>query len=108
MLVLLREAQIHALPSFQSSGIKLKLLNALFTGRHVIVNDQMIDGTSVEKICSIANSGEEWRKEIEKWMQFPFTESQLLQRKELLSSTYSNSKNVSLLNEKLFSYIRNR
>ncbi|MCC7245294.1 MAG: glycosyltransferase, partial [Saprospiraceae bacterium] len=39
---LLKKAHINLLVSFQKSGIKLKLLNALFRGRFCIVNDQMV------------------------------------------------------------------
>ena len=40
---LIQDAHIHVLPSFQQTGLKLKLLNALFKGRHCIVNDAEIE-----------------------------------------------------------------
>ena len=50
MLDLIRQAQVLVLPTFQPTGIKLKLIDALFNGRHIIVNSPMIAGTGLEKI----------------------------------------------------------
>ena len=35
---LIRKAQVNILPSFNKTGIKIKLLNALFNGRYVVTN----------------------------------------------------------------------
>ena len=35
---LINKAQIHLLPSFNTTGIKIKLLNALFNGRYCLAN----------------------------------------------------------------------
>ena len=52
---LIGKAQIHLLPSFHSTGVKLKLLNALFNGRHCVVNEEALQciGTGAEA-CHIA------------------------------------------------------
>ena len=39
---LLAKAQINVLPSFNETGIKLKLLNSLYNGRHCVVNDAAV------------------------------------------------------------------
>lgn len=44
---LIENAQIHCLHTFQATGLKLKLLNVLFTGRFVICNPKMIVGTHI-------------------------------------------------------------
>lgn len=44
---LIADAQIHCLHTFQGTGLKLKLLNVLFTGRFVICNPKMIVGTEL-------------------------------------------------------------
>ncbi len=54
-------AQINVLPTFQATGIKLKLLMALYTGRHCIVNQPMVDNTGLEELCSIQNTAEEMK-----------------------------------------------
>lgn len=108
MIMLQHEAQIHVLPTFQSTGIKLKLLNALFTGRHVLVNDAMLEGTSLEKICHVANSPDEWKEKIKQLMETPFTDEIILQRKQFLFPYYSNTENAKLLSEKISSYMHHR
>jgi len=57
--ILLNKAHINTLISFQKTGIKLKLLNALFKGKHIIGNSKMIEDTGLENLCELANSKEE-------------------------------------------------
>ena len=61
---LLRTAHINVLPTFQSTGIKLKLLSALFLGNHCLVNDPMIIGTGLEGLVETANTSVEFIQEI--------------------------------------------
>lgn len=56
---LIRSAQIHTLITFQSTGLKLKLLNSLFNGKHIIANHQMLTGSGLENLCSIAETPDE-------------------------------------------------
>lgn len=53
---LFERAHIHVLPTFQKTGIKLKLLNTLYQGRFVIANDFMVEDTGLESLCTIANT----------------------------------------------------
>ena len=55
---LIRKAQVHVLPSFSGTGIKFKLLNAVFHGRHVVTNERMVEGTGLEAACHVAGSAE--------------------------------------------------
>ncbi|MFK5879481.1 MAG: hypothetical protein QM478_08295 [Flavobacteriaceae bacterium] len=57
---ILKKAHINALPTFQKTGIKLKLINALRQGKFVIANKEMIEGTGLEKLAEIANTKEEF------------------------------------------------
>lgn len=52
-------AQIHLLITEQATGLKLKLLNVLYQGRHVIVNDKMVAGTDVAPLCHVGNNADE-------------------------------------------------
>lgn len=52
---LISEAQIHLLLTFQSTGLKLKLLNVLFEGRHVVCNPEMVCGTELASLCHIVS-----------------------------------------------------
>ena len=51
MVNLIQNAQINVLLSFQRSGMKLKLLNALYRGRHCVVNRFMVQNTGLESLC---------------------------------------------------------
>ncbi|MBO5427585.1 MAG: glycosyltransferase [Prevotella sp.] len=54
---LLREAHINLLLTFQPTGIKLKLLNALWKGQgHCIVNSDMLHGNSLGTLCHRADT----------------------------------------------------
>ena len=92
MKQLIREAQIHVLPTFQATGIKLKLLHALYTGRHCVVNPKMVQGTGLESLCQQAETADEWISWIDKLSQRIFSEAELEKRKSVLEADYSNYK----------------
>lgn len=94
---LIKEAQINVLPTFQATGIKLKLLAALFTGRHCVVNSMMVSTTGLEQLCSIQNSAEEMAKEITRLFEIPFDMQEKQKREVILSESFSNTKNVKKL-----------
>ena len=83
---LIHTAHINVLPTFQNTGIKLKLINALFNGRFCLVNNEMILNTGLEQLCHIANSKNEFLKKIEEIFIQEFTENNILERKELLKT----------------------
>ncbi|MGQ0828414.1 MAG: glycosyltransferase [Bacteroidota bacterium] len=94
---LIKEAQINVLPTFQATGIKLKLLAALFTGKHCIVNSVMVENTGLEQLCSIQNSAEKMAKEITRLFEIPFDMQEKQKRETILSEKFSNIKNVKKL-----------
>lgn len=57
--VLISKSHINTLITFQKTGIKLKLLNALFKGNYIIGNSKMIEDTGLENHCELANTKEE-------------------------------------------------
>lgn len=83
---LIKNAHINILPTFQDTGIKLKLINTLFSGRFCLVNDKMIQNTGLEKLCSIANSEKEFIEQISAIAKKDFTEEHIIERKSLLNS----------------------
>jgi hypothetical protein len=87
---LIQKAQLHILPSFTSSGIKLKLLNAVFNGRHVMVNNEMITGTGLEKGCQIVNNPTEYKYHAFRLFHKKFTNDDIAVRKELLNTHFNN------------------
>jgi glycosyltransferase involved in cell wall biosynthesis len=99
---LISNAQIHVLPSFQDTGLKLKLLHALFAGRHCIVNELMLTGTNLQPACTVANTNEEWIVAIEKLFTSPFTNTDIGDRKAILENQFSVQKNGKDLVEIVF------
>jgi hypothetical protein len=94
---LIANAQINVLPTFQATGIKLKLLAALFSGRHCLVNNPMVANTGLEELCIVRDSAKEMAKEIELLKNIPVSKSMIERRKLLLENTFSNSYNAKLL-----------
>ena len=97
MKALMSEAHLHCLYTEQATGLKLKLLNVLFQGRHVLVNKNMTTGTSLENACYFADDPESWIKNINKLMQADFNEEDLNRRNEVLQSYLNNNQTEKLI-----------
>lgn len=93
---LVMNAHIHLLPTMQRSGVKLKLIKALFSGRHVIANDNMVHGTGLTGVCTMANSAVEFINEVRELHTVPFTQKDIDTRIHNLVA-YSNAANATLL-----------
>lgn len=91
---LVAKAHIHVLPSLNNTGIKLKLLNALFNGRHCLVNKAAVNGSGLEKYCHITEDAAAFQKKIEELYLQPFPQQEIEQRQGLLQTTYNNEANA--------------
>jgi len=98
---LITNAQINILPTFQDTGIKLKLLNALFRGRYCIVNAKMIKDTGLENLCIIADEAKEMQLKVEEFFTKKFDNQMLIHRKNELSEKFNNERSAKLLIEKI-------
>ena len=96
-----KTAQVHLLPTFQPTGIKLKLIASLFEGRHCLVNSAMIKGTGLETLCHLANTSEEFENKTRKLMMLPFEDKDLLIRKEILTKNFNNARNAQIFVDEL-------
>jgi len=94
---LIQKAQIHVIPSFNTTGIKLKLLNALFNGRHCVVNSEAVRGTGLQEVCHLADGAEEFKRSIETLYERPFTYLDLQDRREKLQHQYDNHQSATRL-----------
>jgi len=94
---LIRTAHINVLVTFQTTGLKLKLLNALFSGRFCLVNPEMVTGTELAGLCEIGSDAGELMDKIAALMQRSFDESMIQKRKEILMLYHSNIKNCEYL-----------
>ena len=81
------------MPTFQATGIKLKLLMALYTGRHCVVNTPMVANTGLETLCAVCDGDESMKTEIKDLFNQPFAGSSL-ERETILSNGFSNEYNA--------------
>lgn len=96
---LIRKAHVNILPVFNEeiTGVRLKLLHALYEGRHCIVNEPMVAGSGLEDACHIATTADAFASVITQLYHQPFTEEEIRLRKRLLGDTYNNEKNTRAL-----------
>ena len=94
---LIAKAQLHILPSFNSTGIKLKLLNAMFNGRHCLVNIAAVEGSGLESYCHIAAGAASFQQKINDLFEEAFTEEEAQRRQGLLQHEYNNETNAKKL-----------
>lgn len=83
---LFENAHINALPTFQNTGIKLKLLNTLRQGKFIIANDPMINETGLETLCEKANSKAEFLSKTAKLFDQNYESSFEAEREKLLEN----------------------
>ncbi len=97
MLELVRQSQINLIHSFQSTGIKLKLLTALFNGRHCIANPKAVQNSGLDNLCHIGQNIEKMKDLLYQLMEVPFTEEDIKKRETVLMKYYSNKENAKKL-----------
>lgn len=91
---LIKNTQIHLLPSFNTTGIKIKLLHALFKGRFIITNAGILENTGLESLCYIAETPFQYIKLVKELFEIPFPESEINKRKLVLNDLFDNEKNA--------------
>jgi hypothetical protein len=87
---IISKAQLHVIPSFNCTGVKLKLLNALYNGRHCIVNANAVEGTGLKDVCHLAEDANDFKRVIQTLYERPFTFLDLQLRREKLQHQYNN------------------
>lgn len=103
ILDLISNAHANVLVTFQSTGIKLKLLNSLYRGRFVVANRPMVEETGLEDLCFVGKTPAEIVEHIKATFEKSFDENQKQQRKTLLNQTFDNQVNAEKLVNMLFS-----
>jgi len=95
------KAQLHVIPSFNCTGVKLKLLNALFNGRHCVADEETVGYSKLKSLCHIGTDALAFKEIITEIYERPFTMEEIECRKKLLLSEYNNRTN----GEKLIQWI---
>jgi hypothetical protein len=95
---LIANAHIHVLYTAQATGLKLKLLNVLFSGRHIICNQLMIEGSGVlvNSSIHIANTAKDMIAVIEQMQGKAFTPELIKARNEIVQP-FNNQTNAEKL-----------
>ena len=94
---LIAKAQINILPSFNCTGIKLKLLNALYNGRHCIVNKDAVEDTGLEPLCHVVDSADAFRCLVTELSAKPFTREEISTRETVLGKLFNQENNLQKL-----------
>lgn len=99
---LIRNARIHLLITFQGTGIKLKLLNVLFTEGHVVVNPQMIEGTDLAGLCHIGTDEKQLAQLCTSLFEQPMDRKALDHRLQQLNATYNDNQSARIIYQTIF------
>jgi len=99
---LVQNAHVNILISFQSTGLKLKLLNTLYNGRFALVNPAMLNGTGLNGLCTIAENAAELKTSLNELFERNFEQAEIEKRKIILEKRYSNRVNAGLLIQSVF------
>jgi len=84
LLELFKRAHVNVLPTFQNTGIKLKLINSLFNSRFCLCHPNMVNGTGLENLCVEAKSKSEFIKQMYRLMEQEYTEEDIAIREVAL------------------------
>ena len=90
MARLMRQAHVCILFTNQATGLKLKLLRALYGGRFCLVNSKMVEGTPLGDLCTVADTPQAMRDAIEMLFQQDFTDEERIRREGVLRRLYSD------------------
>jgi hypothetical protein len=99
---LIKKAQINILPSFNQTGIKLKLLNAMFNGRHCLANPAAVEGSALTEGFATATDADSFKEAIQHLFNEPFTETNKQHRNAALQNVYDAQQNARKLIEWLY------
>lgn len=102
MAGLMAGAHINLLFTFQSTGIKLKLLNSLYRGRFVLVNHKMVNNTGLEKLCIIEDNPNATKRILADLMQMDFTPQDIDKRIRLLEKDFGNKTHAEKIAGEMF------
>ena len=101
MKQLISAAHVHLLVTEQSTGIKLKLINSLATGGHVLVNPTMVEGTNLESLCIVFKNETDCKNQLKELMGKPVEVGQLHLRFEALQTQFDTVENCKVFDDVL-------
>lgn len=99
---LVGKAHINVLPSFNSTGIKLKLLYALAYGRHCLVNEAAAAGSGLSTYCHIEGDEAAFSARSKTLYEQEFSADELEKRNQLWQQEFNNELNAEKLMQFLY------
>jgi hypothetical protein len=97
MTELINRAHIHLLFTYQSTGLKLKLLNALYAGSFVIANNKILHGTGLESLCYVGNTSDELKRQVQLLIKTDYHEVKKNRNVNVLFENYDIARNAAIL-----------
>lgn len=97
---LLQRAHINIFWSNHASGIKIKLINALYNGRFCLVNPPVVAGSDLEDLCEVVEDEKALVYKAIQLMDVEFSDEQYFHRKEKMKP-YDVEQNIKKLLEVL-------
>lgn len=98
----LRNAQVNILPSMNATGIKVKLVHSLLSGRFVVTNSNGVSGTGLDELCIICDGPDEYRSAAARLMKSEFTIEETVKRKRFMENEFNPHRNAQQLITLLF------
>ncbi|MGZ3909605.1 MAG: glycosyltransferase [Flavisolibacter sp.] len=95
---LIRDAHINVLPSHNNTGVKLKLLHALFEGRFCLTNSRGIQGSQIPCGVAVADTTDAFISQVRESFEREFTSADREARQSLVS-LYNNEATAQKLSE---------
>lgn len=103
LYTLMSDAHIHVLPSFNQTGMKVKILHALSNGKFVLTNDSAVQHEEWASLCMIANDADAMVRSIQQLMTLTFTQENIAERETVMNEIFNAEKNTEKLIRILFS-----
>ena len=93
---LFKNAHINVLPTFQATGIKLKLIHALFSSRFCVVTPEMVDKTGLESLCKIGKTKSAFTQKVIKSIEQEYSKQEFDTKKTILKdfNTLMNAQKI--------------
>ncbi len=91
---LLSKAAVNILPSFNATGVKIKLMHALYNGRQCITNTQGVRGSGLEQWCIVLDDPGDLITKIIHCIENPVSEEALQKRRKELDRLFDSTENA--------------
>jgi hypothetical protein len=94
---------MHVIHSDNPSGFKIKLLNALYSGRHVLVQEAIVVGEHLDEVTHAFETSDELRGLMRTLKDKPVTAEDIAKRESVLLPRFSSKDNAKHLINLIYS-----